>query len=112
MGTQGVFSVTEAGKTLIKVICGCNGMNIPKLEQYVQQHKVDTVPAMWMAVKACEIGCDSCLVIQDSTNNYMSQDIVHDLGSRYRIKFEDPRFNPRWEQGIAAFVQVLAKEKF
>lgn len=112
MGTQGVFSLTEAGKTLIKVICGCNGMNIPKLERYVQQHRIDTIPAMWRAVKVCKIGCDSCLVIQDSTNNYMSQGIVVDLVSRYREKFEDPCFNPRWGQGLAPYVQVLAKEKF
>lgn len=112
MATQGILSVTEAGRTLIKVVCGCDGMNIPKLKKYVQQHKVDSIPAMWQAVKACGIGCDDCLVIQDNTNNYMFDGITVNLSSIYREKFEDPRFNPRWENGTASYVEVVAKEKF
>lgn len=109
MSTQGILSVVRQGKTLMKVVAGCNGYNIPNLEKEFQAHPTTDPKTLHGMALACEVGCDRCLVLQVSPIEFImpEDDELGDALPRWRDKFSDPRFNPRWDNGTAAYTSVV-----
>ena len=50
-------------------------------------------------------GNEHNLVVQSTDTVYT--ECEGELSPLYREKFSDPRFNPRWECGTAAYVEVV-----
>lgn len=110
MSTQGILSITRNGAVAVKVVAGCNGYNIPALAEAIRQcptTDVDSVHALCIEHK---VGCNSCLVVQNSPDGYVSgidRDDRDAIPATYKAKFADPKFNPRWEHGTAEFTEIV-----
>ena len=109
MGTQGLVSIVHGSQVRAKLICGCNGYEAPKLAAKIREAvslvgmlDLDTLNRMAMEIG---FGCDACLVTMgpDAVSTYWNED----LSPLYRDKFNEPRFNPRWEHGTADYVEVV-----
>lgn len=113
MATQGIVSILSNGEMFIKVVAGSNGFNAKKLAEWANaRHGGMTEAAVYQAARDAGFGSPEDLVVQgpDGSLTYdgewMSEE---DLGPLYRdySKFLDPRFNPRWEAGIADYVEIV-----
>lgn len=102
--TQGLLTITDsAGEVLFKVIVGCDGYNVGKLKSTIKRHMEDGASLTLELLKdsALEVGfgCEECLVIMSREG--VIAECPEELDERYRKTFFQPRFNPRWECGIA-----------
>lgn len=115
MATQGLLSVVDKnGKVVMKVVCGCNGYEIPKLKKMLKGKELPaTTSGMYNRVLyEAEVGCDRCLVVIDSAGLICEDGIfewadIPDSYKLYKETFSDPKFNPRWAQGIADYTEIL-----
>lgn len=114
MATQGIVSILDIGgeKMLFKVIAGSDGYNASKLVEWVKaQTGALTIEDIYKAAKQVKFGAQEDLVVQDSAGSlcFDGDDGPDELSGLYRdyTKFCDPRFNPRWEQGTADYVEVV-----
>ncbi|QQR82597.1 hypothetical protein IPJ70_00590 [Candidatus Campbellbacteria bacterium] len=107
MATQGVVSVVKNGVVVLKVVAGCDGYNAALLGNTIRGMGIipDAENAYDLAFKL-RFGEVECLVAMDQrTEVFRGHDEID--STRYRATFSDPRFNPRWEQGTADFVEVV-----
>ena len=109
MGTQGVVSIIgENKKVLYKIVVGCNGAKAPKLAETLMKQKPHGIYRIYDVAKQHHFGCPSCLVVMDSQLAILGLDgDDNDLVDRYRNTFQDPTFNPRWDLGTAAYVEIV-----
>ncbi len=114
MATQGIVSILDIdGKqVLFKVIAGSDGYNASKLVEWVKAQKgVLTIEGVYQAARQVKFGATEDMVVQDSAGSlcYDGNGDPAELGGLYRDyeKFCDPRFNPRWENGTADYVEVV-----
>lgn len=109
MATQGVVSIAKSGQTIIKAICGCNGYQAQELVNAVKGKHCDTLTlrSVYDAAREVAFGCRNCLVVMDQ------EEIIFngELPDLYRKTFDDPEFNPRWENGTADCVEVVEIER-
>lgn len=103
--TNGIVSITRNGKTVFKVVAGCDGYNAPKLAQAIRETGPSTLDQVYDLALDCDFGCKECLVVIGECGERYEGD--EPLGPLYRSTFADPRFNPRWERGTAAYVEVI-----
>lgn len=117
MATQRLLSiVSKEGKVLVKIVVGCEGYNIPKLKKLLRKEKAlldFTVEDFINAAEESGCGCNNCLSIITPHQVYLSDegdfnnDELPEDYKLYRETFNDPKFNPRWEQGTADYVEIL-----
>ncbi|MBE3084617.1 MAG: (2Fe-2S)-binding protein [Bacteroidetes bacterium] len=110
MSTNGILSITKNGQTIIKVVCGCDGMDIPELAKAIKKKKLITAEDIYNLARK-HVGCEKCLVVQDAEGNFFGLE-EDDLPKLYKEKFLDPKFNPRWERGTAAYTEIIESESF
>lgn len=105
MATQGIVSIISKGKTLIKAVAGCDGYNAKELAQIIRDNNLGTVEAIYKAAEHASFGCSQCLVVMDGEKvMYNGEGELSDL---YKETFNDPRFNPRWENGTAGHIEII-----
>lgn len=111
MSTQGILSIVQGGRVKAKIVAGCNGMNMPKLAKHLRKHP-ETDP--FKLVKLCQrfrVCCDRCLIIQSSPIDFtLPENEEFEPGpdlDRYKRTFQDPKFNPRWDHGTAAYTEIV-----
>lgn len=64
MATQGIVSTKyPCGKTKIKVIAGCNGINAEALAEQIKLNNLQTIDDIYSEAKDCQFGCRACLVV-------------------------------------------------
>ena len=116
MATQGIVSILDVDgkKVLFKIIAGSDGYNAAKLVEWVKAQAgtfVFTIENVYEAAKRVGFGSTENLVAQDSAGSlcFDGDGGPEELEGLYRDyeKFCDPRFNPRWEQGVADYVEVV-----
>lgn len=95
--TQGLITVLLDGKVAMKIVTGCNGMHVKKVAQSIRKLKrVPTVDEAYeIAIK--EFDEKEMLVVLDREKVRFDGD--DDLSPLYRSTFDQPKFNPRWENG-------------
>jgi hypothetical protein len=97
--TNGIVSITVGGKMAMKVVAGIEGVRAHRVADLVRA--LGDVPSLQEMAKICEFvgfGSKECLVIQTLTGcRYEGNGGVFGLPASYRSKFEDPRYNPRFE---------------
>jgi hypothetical protein len=105
MATQGIVSVMEDGRTLFKVVAGCNGMRAPYLAKAIKKQPNLTIDKLHTLAIDNAFGCGSCLVVVSE------EDVIYggddELNQRYFTTFLDPKFNPRWDLGTASYVEIV-----
>ena len=113
MGTQGIVSVIMDDRVLFKVVAGCNGFNAPNLAEAIRKMKPTSIHRVHKMAKEHDCGCSACLVTLDGHMTCIGLvDKMDDPNTvmRYLNTFRYPRFNPRWTQGIADYVEVVEYE--
>lgn len=112
--TNGVVSIVNGGKVVLKIVCGCDGYNAAKLADALRDWigdwqgdgcPIDLEDARGVA-REVGFGCDDCLVLMNE-NEFRFDGDDDEIGPLYREKFADPRFNPRWELGVCGHVELV-----
>ena len=106
MATQGIVSLVKNGAVVLKCVAGCDGYNATKVADWLRENPDTDGQSAYEACRRMGFGCSDCLVIQ--TRNCHVWECEDDLSPLYREKFLDPRFNPRWDCGLAAHVEVVS----
>lgn len=108
--TNGVVSVVDqSGKVLLKVVVGCEGYGAKIFAAGIKAEW----PMTWQQVERfandLEFGCEDCRVILTPGQLHFRDELEFESGDllRYLDTFDNPRFNPRWERGICAYVEVI-----
>ena len=105
MATQGIVSVREHEKVVMKVVAGTDGYNAPKVAARLKQEwPVSPERAYDIAVEEV-FGTTHDLVVLTLGKAVFKGD--EELDPRYAATFSNPNFNPRWEQGIADHVEIV-----
>jgi hypothetical protein len=106
MATQGIVSVIDkTGKTKIKIIAGCDGYNAKKLADHIKKEQLLDLQSIYDAALALDFGSKSSLVVINKDGFIYEED--DELPERYFQTFDDPKFNPRWELGTAAYTEII-----
>lgn len=105
MATQGVVSVVSEGKVVMKVVAGCNGMMARATANRLRKSWPMSAEKAYGEARNTRLGCISCLtVVTESDILFKGHD---ELSPRYRETFDDAKFNPRWQRGIADHTIVV-----
>lgn len=104
--TQGIVSVVKNGEVILKIVAGSDGMNAGKLAPEIKKRNaVLSLEELHSLAIEVGFGCEKCLVVLGKESDFhMTED---DLPPLYRKTFSDPKFNPRWECGLADHVIVV-----
>lgn len=109
MATQGLLTITNNKRTKCKVVTGSDGYNIPELAEWVRNNPSHSQEELWVKAKTL-FGIDS-LVLQTSNDKAIYEGDFDapkcNEECLYYKKFEQPKFNPRWEYGSADYVEVV-----
>lgn len=105
MATQAIISIVKDDKVLFKCVAGCNGMVAPNVATKLKQLVNPTITQVYDTCLKNDFGCDDCLIVQ-SENEHLDK-YGEDLPKLYKDKFNDTQFNPRWECGIASYIEVV-----
>lgn len=98
MGTQGLVTVKDGRKVVMKLVCGHDGMTAPQLAKAIKEKWPLTAEQAYELAIECGFGCRDCLtVITETRICYESDDVISE---QYRKTFKKPRFNPRCKSGI------------
>jgi len=116
MATQGIVSIVNKDKVLLKVVAGCDGYNAKKLITRLFNNWPVTPEEAYKAAQEEKFGCNACLFVI-TEHSILGLNSSHELDNfertedadfdRYRETFQKPRFNPRWAPGTADYVFVL-----
>jgi len=103
--TQGMVSVRKDGKVVMKIVAGCEGQKAEGVSSAIKKLWPVTMDVAYRVALANGFGCRDCLVV------VIESDIHHGeaddaLFERYKVHFEDPNFNPRWECGFAEYLAI------
>lgn len=79
------------------MVVGCNGYNADKVAARIRSFQSAGLTDLYMIARDEGFGCASCrVVIGREGVMCVDPDDLHDL---YRETFDQPAFNPRWENG-------------
>lgn len=107
MSTQAVVSVRQGGVMSMKFVVGCNGMEADSFVAALKALGRVPSPAEGLEMATTHnLGCDGCLVLVTPTE-IICEDIGDEALDLYRKTFNDPAFNPRWENGTAAYTRIV-----
>ena len=107
MATQGLVTVMQGRKVLMKIVAGCEGMNAQNVAQAIRGNWPATPKEAYKIAVQEQFGCEDDLVV-------ITPDFIEFKGDAdidpvaYRKKFNQPRFNPRWPQGTTAYTEIVA----
>lgn len=112
MGTQGIISLMRNGQVVRKIVTGCNGMQVPRLAAAIRTDPTDDPQKLLELAVAAKLTC-GCLVIQVSPTEFVVPEGQDEFetdtpdGRRWRDTFHNSIFNPRWENGTAAYCEIV-----
>jgi len=107
--TQGLLTILKNGKVYYKVVCGCDGFEIPKLKRSVRKTSPRNIKELWERARKLSVGCDSCLVVISKSKMYFKgeTDDWKRAEPIYRTTYNQPDFNPRWDIGSADYMEKI-----
>jgi hypothetical protein len=106
MATQGLVTIRQGGRVVMKLIAGCSGMNAVELAaSLIKNKRVPSVVEAYNMAITHRFGEQSCLVVMSATEIEFRGD--GELSDLYRKTFDQPGFNPRWAVGTADYTQVV-----
>lgn len=109
MATQGLLSITRAGKVVAKIVTGADGYNIPALAESLRQNPTTDPDELLKRCREHDLGGNS-LIVQSSPAGWLCDGDTEEVPELYKAKFHEPRFNPRWPNGTAEYTEVVELE--
>jgi hypothetical protein len=106
MATQGLLSITRAGKVVAKIVTGADGYNILSLAESLRNNPTTDPDALLERCREHDLGGNS-LIVQSSPDDWLCDGDTDEVSELYKTKFHDPHFNPRWAFGTADYVEVV-----
>lgn len=108
--TQGLLSIVDdQDRVIIKAVSGANGQDVGKAAKAIKAMKGQ--PGIVEVFKACQEAGMAVLIVMDHNGNVLGDEYaMEDVGplpDLYYSKFGDPNFNPRWENGTAAYTEII-----
>lgn len=110
MATNGIVSlVNEQGEMLVKCVCGCDGYNAEQVANWLKENQTLDIEAIYKQCLFLDFGCTGCLIVMNSKEHFFENERFSndDLAELYCQTFNNPNFNPRWENGTAPHVEVV-----
>ena len=114
MATNAIVSIIKKNVMDIKIVCGCDGFNIDKIDS--NKICAMTPREIYNYMLELGIGCKTCLVVsyahpEFGINFITETDLSYKDNPLYWDKFNNVRFNPRWDCGIASHTKVIYRSK-
>jgi hypothetical protein len=107
MWTIWLITLVENDQVAFKCIVGCDGYNIQKTTQAIQNMQSITAKELYDICLETWFWEIDCLVIQSKNESYhKTEDNLSDL-YKSEEKFNNPEFNPRWEIGMSDFFEII-----
>lgn len=106
MATQGILSIVIDGKVVAKAVIGSDGYAMPRIADDVRKNNVTTAQGLLDLCHAHGLRTES-LIVQSAPDAWIGNCTEDELPALYAEKFSDPRFNPRWRHGTAAYTEVV-----
>lgn len=106
--TNGIISVVKKGHVLAKIITGCDGNKLVGVvvDKIRKNPKIiDSATDLYADVLSTGFGSKDSLIVM--TKNTIFHECNEEPDARYRETFNQARFNPRWENGSADFIEVV-----
>lgn len=115
MATQGIVSVVKHGSVVLKCIAGCDGYRAGEVAAWIHKHTPADEQQVYNACLDIGFGCKQDLVVMGPDCVVFEGELFRasgdgELDPLYRKTFGDPRFNPRWECGLAPYVEIAELE--
>ncbi len=112
MGTLGLVTVRKDGEVIMKVAAGQDGNKAPALAAFIRANWPLTIDQVHAEALRLPFGNTRTLVTI-TRGEYRYNKWTH--GREYFITgcplydstFDDPEFNPRWEQGISDYTEIV-----
>lgn len=105
MATQGLVTVIDGGRVLMKVVTGSDGYNAKPVADRIRQSWPCTAQEAYQIALDGNFGNKDSLVVMTDSEVVSKTD--EDLSPRYRETFQQPQFNPRWPQGTAGYTEEV-----
>jgi hypothetical protein len=120
MATQGLLSITRAGKVVAKIVTGCDGQNIVPLAASLRKNPTTDPDELLKRCREHDLGGNSLIVQsspdswrcdgESSPDGWRCDSDTEEVPELYKAKFYEPRFNPRWLNGTAEYTEVVELE--
>ena len=109
MATQGIVAIVKDGRVVMKFVAGAEGYRAPNLAHALKRMRnlPKNAKAGYELAYAYGFGSIEDLVVMTESEIEFHGDV--DLSPLYRETFNQPRFNPRWKQGTADYVEVVTR---
>jgi len=112
MSTQGLVTITQGKKVVMKIVAGCDGNHAPKLARAIKRSWPLTAEQAYDLAEKNSFGSRVDLVVMTEDKEIFKGD--EDLTPLYRRTFQKPGFNPRWKCGICdntVIIDISKKKK-
>ncbi|MDQ5893681.1 MAG: hypothetical protein QG640_693 [Patescibacteria group bacterium] len=105
--TQGLISIVQDGKVVMKIITGADGQCASKVAKAIKKlgHIPEPEEAYDLALRH-GFGHESSLVVMNGKETFHKTD-TEGFEKGYRQTFDNPEFNPRWDHGTADYTQIV-----
>ncbi|MFS1430060.1 hypothetical protein LMH73_023845 [Vibrio splendidus] len=112
MATNGVLSIVQDGKTLMRLTAGFNGYEAPVLRSEIESNiAIATDPkAVFELAQKLGFGCKECLVLlfnDGSEYLYDDGELSEREHKNLMCNFDNPEWNARCSTGYADYVEVI-----
>lgn len=112
MGTQAMITIIHdepPGLSALKIIAGCDGYNIDKVIERLQEWKsFDPHFLRSRILQENLFGCGICLVVMTKTE--IAANDPEEIPLLYHLTFDEPSFCPRTQSGYVEHLRILDKE--
>jgi hypothetical protein len=104
MGTQGLITLVDsAGEVVAKLVAGCQADGAHALADTLVRLWPQDLHELRSTALGMGFGSADCLVVLGPEGEVGA---TQELPARYRRTFQQYRFNPRWEAGVAEYTAV------
>ncbi|HNT77698.1 MAG TPA: hypothetical protein PKH77_22010 [Anaerolineae bacterium] len=106
MGTNAIIALTRNGRTVVKIVAGCDGKAAWAVARAIVAAKSVQVADLYQLARQNGLGCPDCLIVMDGDEVRPAR-LDPLIAAIYRQHFPNPVANPRTNGGeVYHYVQI------